>query len=213
MTRPIKLGVLLSGGGTTMQNILNRIEARQLDARVVVVGSSRPDAFGLERAKSAGVDAFVCATRDYHGDFKAQSDAINRQLLSYEVDLVILAGFMCYYHVPDALRYRVMNIHPALIPAFCGQGFYGRHVHDAVLAAAVKVTGCTVHFVDEHYDHGPIIIQRTCPVLDDDTPESLAARVFEEECIAYPTAIQRFAEGRLSICGRWVRVLEEPAKA
>ena len=211
MTRPIKLGVLLSGGGTTLQNILDRIEAGSLDASVAVVGGSRRDAFGLERARRAGVDTFVCATKDHRGDFKVQSDAINRELASREVDLVVLAGFMCYYHVPDALRHRVMNIHPALIPAFCGKGFYGHHVHEAVLAAGVKVTGCTVHFVDEHYDHGPIIIQRICPVLDNDTPEVLAARVFEQECIAYPTAIQLFAEGRLSVAGRWVRIAERPA--
>jgi phosphoribosylglycinamide formyltransferase 1 len=101
-----------------------------------------------------------------------------------------------------------MNIHPALIPAFCGKGYYGHHVHEAVLAAGVKITGCTVHFCDNQYDHGPIILQRPVPVVDDDTTDSLAARVFEQECQAYPEAIQLFAEGRLRIEGRRVRILK-----
>ena len=209
MTEPARLAVLLSGGGTTLQNILDRIEAGTLDARVAVVGSSRRNAFGLERARNAGVDTFVCATKDFKGDFKAQSDAINKELIDRDIDLVVLAGFMCLYHIPDCFHHRVMNIHPALIPAFCGKGLYGHFVHEAVVASGVKVTGCTVHFVDEHYDHGPIIVQRTCPVLDDDTPDTVAARVFQQECIAYPEAIQLFAEKRLSIVGQWVRIAEK----
>jgi folate-dependent phosphoribosylglycinamide formyltransferase PurN len=106
--------------------------------------------------------------------------------------------------VPDDFQGRVMNIHPALIPAFCGKGFYGHRVHEAVLADGAKVSGCTVHFVDNEYDHGPIILQRTVPVLDDDTPDSLAARVFVQECEAYPQAIKWFAEGRLRLEGRKV---------
>src|SRR5207253_7165627 len=112
--------------------------------------------------------------------------------------------------VPDDYLGRVMNIHPALIPAFCGKGFYGHRVHEAVLQAGVKVTGCTVHFADNEYDHGPIILQRTVPVLDDDTAETLAQRVFEQECEAYPEAIHLFAEGRLGLEGR--RVLTQRRK-
>ena len=114
--------------------------------------------------------------------------------------------------VPDDFLGRVMNIHPALIPAFCGKGYYGHHVHEAVLAYGVKVSGCTVHFADNEYDHGPIILQRAVPVLDDDTPDTLAARVFEQECEAYPEAIRLFAEGRLRIEGRRVKIMgERPA--
>jgi len=203
---PVRIAALLSGGGTTLQNLIDRIDDGRLDAEVVVVGSSRKSAFGLERAKKRGIDTFVCPSKDCAGDFAELSRRITENLGRYEFDVVVLAGFMCYYHVPEALRYRVMNIHPALIPSFCGTGMYGHFVHEAVLEAGVKISGCTVHFVDEHYDHGPIIIQRTCPVLDDDTPETLAARVFQEECEAYPEAIRLFGEGRLSVMGRWVRV-------
>ena len=206
MTAPVRVAALLSGGGTTLQNLIDRIGDGRLDAEVVVVGSSRKSAFGLERARKHGIDTFVCPSRDCAGDFAELSRRISENLDRYKFDVVVLAGFMCYYHVPEALRYRVMNIHPALIPSFCGEGMYGHFVHEAVLEAGVKVSGCTVHFVDEHYDHGPIIIQRTCPVVDDDTPETLAARVFQEECEAYPEAIRLFGEGRLSVMGRWVRV-------
>jgi phosphoribosylglycinamide formyltransferase-1 len=122
--------------------------------------------------------------------------------------LVCLAGFLQLISIPEDFQGRVMNIHPALIPAFCGKGFYGHHVHEAVLAYGVKITGCTVHFCDNQYDHGPIILQRAVPVLDDDTPDSLAARVFQQECEAYPEAIRLFAEGRLRIEGRRVRILK-----
>jgi folate-dependent phosphoribosylglycinamide formyltransferase PurN len=121
-------------------------------------------------------------------------------------DLVCLAGFLQLIHVPDDFLGRVMNIHPALIPAFCGKGYYGHHVHEAVLTYGAKVSGCTVHFADNEYDHGPIILQRTVQVLADDTPETLAARVFAQECEAYPEAIRLFAEGKLKIEGRRVRV-------
>src|SRR5439155_8230922 len=117
-------------------------------------------------------------------------------------DLVCMAGFLQLVRVPDDFRLRVLNIHPALIPAFSGKGFYGHRVHEAALEAGVKVSGCTVHFADNEYDHGPIILQRVVPVLDDDTPDALAARVFEQECEAYPEAIRLFAEGRLRVEGR-----------
>jgi folate-dependent phosphoribosylglycinamide formyltransferase PurN len=127
--------------------------------------------------------------------------------------LIALAGFMHKFCVAPHYRGRVINIHPSLIPAFCGQGYYGLRVHRAALAYGVKVSGCTVHFVDEEYDHGPIILQRVVPVLDDDTPEDLAQRVAVEERKAYPEAIQLFAEGRLQVQDRWVTVLgSKPAR-
>ena len=208
--RHLRLGVLLSGGGTTLENVLDHIAAGKLDAEVAVVGSSRSDAYGLERARNHGVPSFVVQSRKHRGDVEGLSTAVFDELSRYEIDLLILAGFMCLLHIPEKFERRVMNIHPALIPAFCGDGFYGHHVHEAVLASGVRVSGCTVHFADNVYDHGPIIIQKTVPVLDDDTPDTLRARVFETECEAYPEAIRLFGEGRLRIEGRRVRVLPEP---
>jgi phosphoribosylglycinamide formyltransferase 1 len=205
-TTPLRLAVLLSGGGTTLQNLLDRSAAGQLPAQVAVVISNRSDAFGLERAVRAGIPAFVVERRDC-----ASREEFSRRIFDLcrqaRADLVCLAGFLQLLVIPDDYLGRVLNIHPALIPAFCGKGFYGHYVHEAVLAYGAKVSGCTVHFADNVYDHGPIVLQRVVPVLDDDTPETLAARVFEQECEAYPQAIRLFAEGRLRVEGRRVRVL------
>jgi formyltetrahydrofolate-dependent phosphoribosylglycinamide formyltransferase len=203
--KPIRLAVLLSGGGTTLENLFARRDQGRLDATVAVVIGSRPDAFGLVRAQSRDVPTAVVERREFDST-AAFSEAINRELDRHEVDLVCLAGFMVLWEMPDRYLGRVMNIHPALIPAFCGRGFYGHFVHEAVVESGVKVTGCTVHFADREYDRGPIVVQRTAPVLDDDTPETVAARVFEQECEAYPEAIQLFAEGRLTLNGRRVIV-------
>ena len=208
--RHLKLAVLLSGGGTTLENIFEHIDAGTLDAEVVVVGSSRADAFGLVRGERHGVPTFVVPSRDYRGDTPGFSKALFAELGRYELDLLVLAGFMCLMRIPDGFEGRVMNIHPALIPAFCGKGYYGHHVHEGVLAYGAKVSGCTVHFADNVYDHGPIIVQKTVPVLEGDTPDSLQARVFEKECEAYPEAIRLFGEGRLRIEGRRCRVISEP---
>jgi phosphoribosylglycinamide formyltransferase-1 len=205
----IKLGVLLSGSGRTLDNFFEYIDAGDLPAEVAVVIGSRPDALGLEKARKRGV-ATHCVQRKEYADSESFGDAITRLLSQYGPDLVVLAGFMHFYRVPDKYLGKVMNIHPALIPAFCGHGYYGHHVHDAVLEYGSKVSGCTVHFADNIYDHGPIIIQRTAPVLDNDTAYTLAARVFEQECIAYPEAIRLFAEGRLELHDRRVRI--KPAR-
>jgi len=206
MAEPIQLAVLLSGSGRSLQNLIDCIEAGTLDARISVVISSRADAYGLERARNYDIPAMVVSSKK-HRDFKALSVAIAAELDKYPVDLLVMAGFMCLFRMPDKFIGRAMNIHPALIPAFCGKGYYGHHVHEAALAYGVKVSGCTVHFADNEYDHGPVILQRTAPVLDDDTPDMLAARIFEQELQAYPEAIQLFAEGRLKIDGRRVRIL------
>jgi formyltetrahydrofolate-dependent phosphoribosylglycinamide formyltransferase len=200
----LRLAVLLSGNGTTLQNLLDRSAARSLPAEVVLVVANRADAFGLQRAEQAGVPAYVVERRD-HGSREEFSHAIFDLCRRHRADLVCLAGFLQLLVVPDDFHGRVLNIHPALIPAFCGKGFYGHHVHEAVLAYGAKVSGCTVHFADNVFDHGPIVLQRVVPVLDDDTPETLAARVFEQECEAYPEAIRLFAEGRLRVEGRRVR--------
>jgi len=210
-TQPVRLGVLLSGSGRTLQNFLDRIAAGTLPAKVEVVIASKPGVKGLERAARAGIDHFTVHRKEYP-DSRAHSTAINEILARYEIDLICLAGYMHLYYFPEAFRGRIMNIHPALIPAFCGKGYYGHHVHEAVINSGAKVTGCTVHFVDEQYDHGPIIVQKTVPVLDDDTPDTVADRVFGQECEAFPEAIRLFAEGRLKIEGQRVRVLPPPGE-
>ncbi len=202
---PIRLAVLLSGGGTTLQNLLDRIADGRLAARVVQVVSNRADAYGLERARAAGVPAAV-VERKACGSREEFSARIFEQCRAAGAELVCLAGFLQLILVPDDFLGRVMNVHPALIPAFCGKGYYGRHVHEAVLAYGAKVSGCTVHFADNQYDHGPIILQRVVPVLDDDTADSLATRVHGQENEAYPEAIRLFTEGRLRIEGRRVLV-------
>ncbi len=203
---PIRLAVLLSKSGTSLQNLLDRSADGRLNAQVVAVVSNQANAFGLERARRAKISTFT-VDRKESGSVAEFSRRIFAHCREAQADLVCLAGFLQLIEVPDEFLGRVMNIHPALIPAFCGKGYYGHHVHEAVLEGGAKVTGCTVHFVDNQYDHGPIILQRTAEVRDDDTPDSLAGRVFAEECAAYPEAIRLFAEKRLKIEGRRVRVL------
>lgn len=203
---PVRLAVLVSAGGTTLQNLIDEIAAGRLDARIVQVVSNNAEAFALVRAERAGIPTAV-VSRKQAGSREEFSRRIFDLCRSAQADLVCMAGFLQLVTIPEDYQLRVMNIHPALIPAFCGKGFYGHHVHEAVLEAGVKITGCTVHFADNEYDHGPIILQRAVPVLDDDTPETLAQRVFAEEKIAYPEAIRLFAEKRLQVVGRRVRIL------
>ena len=201
----IRLGVLISGGGTTLQNFLDKIDADELDATVTVLISSSAKAYGLERARKHNIPTHVIR-RGKYPDPAAYGAAIAEALDRHEVDLVTMAGFLKLWTIPERYQGRVMNIHPALIPAFCGQNMYGHIVHEAVVASGVKVTGCTVHFADNEYDTGPIIVQRAVPVRFDDTPEDVAERVFEQECIAYPEAIRLYAAGELKIEGRRVKV-------
>jgi phosphoribosylglycinamide formyltransferase-1 len=206
MTRTLDLAVLLSGSGRTLENLQAAIEAGRLSARIAAVISSKPEAYGLTRARQHGLNAFAVSRRQYD-TLAAFNTAINEILGRYTIDLVVLAGFLSLYRPPPALTGKVMNIHPALLPAFGGKGLYGARVHRAVLDAGVKVSGCTVHFADEQYDHGPIILQQAVSVEDDDTVDTLAARVFAAECDLYPQAIQLFAENRLRLEGRRVRIL------
>ena len=200
------LAVFFSGSGSTLQNLVDRIRDGKLNAKIEWTLSSRKGVGGIEKSERAGIPCVVLPRKDYDSH-EAYSQAINRRLEENPVDLVVLAGFMFLYHFPESYRGRAMNIHPALIPSFCGKGMYGHHVHEAVLASGVKVTGATVHLVDEEYDHGPIILQETLPVLEDDTPDTLASRVQALERELYPKAIQLFAEGRLRAEGNRVRVL------
>jgi phosphoribosylglycinamide formyltransferase-1 len=202
----LPIAVLLSGGGTTLQNLLDRRADGALPVRVVQVVSNRESVVGLERARRAGLPAAAVPRREFPS-VEAFSERIFDLCRSAGAELVCLAGFLQLLRVPDDFAGRVLNIHPALLPSFGGKGMYGRHVHEAVLQYGAKVSGCTVHFCDNQYDHGPVVLQRTVPVLDDDTAETLAARVFAEECVAYPEAIRLFAAGRLRIEGRRVRTL------
>jgi len=202
---PLRLAVLLSGGGTTLQNLVDRIDRSELDAKIECVLSSRPNAFGLERAKKHDIPTISVPRKD-HSDPEQFSDAVWAELGKFDIELVVLAGFMSWLAVPPAFEHRIINVHGALIPAFCGKGMYGEHVHRAVLESGVKVTGVTVHFADAEYDHGPIILQAAVPVLDDDTVDTLAARIQAQERDLYPTAIQLIAEGRVNVDGQRVRI-------
>ena len=196
--KSIRLGVLISGGGTTLINILDYIKAGKLNAEVAVVISSRSKAAGVEKARTASLDVKVIRKKDYP-EIAEFSIRIEQELAEAKVDLVIQGGWLCLWKIPARYEDRVMNIHPALLPSFGGQGMWGHHVHEAVLKSGAKITGCTVHFCTNEYDKGPIIVQRCCEVKDDDSPQTLAARVFEQECIAYPQAIKLFADGKLIV--------------
>jgi len=201
----LRLGFLVSGGGTTVANVHARIEAGTLPAEIAVVIASRPGTKAIDRAASWGVPHAVVPRKEC-----ADSEEFGRRITAildeHEVGLVCLAGFLSLYPIPPQYRGKVLNIHPALIPAFCGKGYYGRRVHEAVVAAGVKVTGCTVHFADNEYDHGPIVLQRAVPVHFEDDAEAVAERVFEQECVAYPEAIRLFAEDRLEVVDGRVRI-------
>ena len=192
---PLRIGALISGGGRTLLNIADCIERGELNATIATVIASRRDIPGVERVRRRGFDVHIAADYAAQGEDAVQ-DKIWKWLDDARVDLVCLCGWLKWLRVDPRYTGRIMNIHPALLPDFGGLGMYGLNVHRAVLAAGRTVSGCTVHFVDEHYDNGPIIVQRTCPVLPGDTPETLANRVFMEECKAYPEAIRKFADIR-----------------
>lgn len=196
--KKVRLGILLSGGGRTMLNIREYIDAGKLNAEIVLVISSRSEVKGNDRARKIGLEPVIIRKKDYP-DIADFSGRIEDELNKAKVDLVVQAGWLCLWRIPKQYENRVMNIHPALLPAFGGKGMWGHHVHEAVLKAGCKVSGCTVHFCNNEYDAGPIIVQRTCAVQDDDDADTLAARVFRQECLAYPEAIQLFAEDRLKI--------------
>jgi phosphoribosylglycinamide formyltransferase 1 len=197
--------VLISGGGTTLKNLLDKIANGQLPAEILLVVSSNPQARGLRIAEAAGITSKVVDRKTFSTP-QAYSEAVFGACRAIGAQYVVMGGFLTHVLIPADFENRVLNIHPALIPAFCGKGFCGRRVHEAVLAYGTKVSGCTVHFVDNQYDHGPIILQRVVPVLDDDTPDTLAARVFEAECEAYPETLRKLAGGKVTVAGRNVKV-------
>ena len=187
----LRLGVLLSGGGRTFQNLQELCARGALPAVMSVVVSSKPDAFGVQRARRMGIETVIADRKRL--DDEAFDATITSALIAAQVDLVCMAGFTALWRVPPQFEGRVLNIHPALLPKFGGKGFYGDRVHRAVLAAGETESGCTVHVCDNQYDHGPIVLQRRVPVSPDDTVETLAQCVFEQELIAYPEAIRRYA--------------------
>ncbi len=185
-----RLAILISGSGTTLENLADYIAQGKLSADIACVISSRPDVYGLVRARKLGLPHEVIARRSFT-DTAAFSDAVFTAIGKHQVDLVIMAGFLSLLRIPPTFENRVLNIHPALLPKYGGRGMHGLKVHQAVIDAGETTSGCTVHYADNQYDHGPILLQRTCPVLPGDTSELLAQRVFEQECIAYPEAITR----------------------
>jgi phosphoribosylglycinamide formyltransferase 1 len=202
---PLPIAVLLSGTGRTLANLLDQIERGGLPIRVGCVIGSKPGIRGLAIAEAAGVPTHIIRRGNFV-DSETFSAAVWETIAPYDVRLVVLGGFLHKLLVPSGWEGRVLNIHPSLLPAFGGKGMYGRHVHEAVLAHGCKVTGCTVHICDDAYDAGPIVAQQCVPVLDDDTPETLGARVFAAECALYPTVIRAFAEGRIQQRGRRVTI-------
>lgn len=194
---PLRIAVLLSGSGTSLENLFEHID-RGLPAEVVCVVASKKSAFGLTRASNRGVPAIAVPRRD-HPDVASFNDALHAALAPFEADLICLLGFMSPFELRDRFVGRALNVHPALIPAFSGKGFYGHHVHEAVLKKGVKWTGATVHFVSEGYDEGPILLQGTVAVRGDDTPDSLAERVQALERELVPEAVRLIADGRVRI--------------
>lgn len=192
--RSARLCVLISGGGRTLLNLHARCQAGEVPARVVHVICSRPDAAGMARAREAGLEVSVVSRKGMTEE--AFQQALSGAVLATAPELVLMAGFLSLWRFPDAFWGRILNIHPSLLPAFGGPGMYGMRVHEAVLRSGAAESGCTVHFCDYRYDSGPIILQRRIPIEPHMTREALAARVFEEECIAYPEAVRRVLDGR-----------------
>lgn len=196
MNFALPIAVLISGGGTTLRNLIEKIEAGTLPAEIRLVISSSPTARGLEFARQASIPTLVVEKKKSATD-EEFSRAIFDPCRQAGAKYVVMGGFLKHVLIPSDFENRVLNIHPALLPAFGGKGMYGLKVHQAVIEQGAKTTGCTVHFVDNQYDHGPVILQRPVPVQDNDTAESLQARVFEAEREAYPEALRLLASERV----------------
>lgn len=201
----VKIGVLISGSGTNLQSIIDNIQNANIDAQISVVISNNKDAFGLTRAKEYNIKATTINEKDY-SSFELFNDAIIKELKNNQVELVVLAGYikMLSKNFIENYRNKIINIHPSLIPSFCGKGYYGLKVHQAAIDYGVKLSGATVHFVDEEADHGPIIMQKCVCVDSYDTPQTLQQKVLKIEHEILPLAIQFYCEGRINIDGRKV---------
>lgn len=189
MAQKAKLGFLLSGGGRTLDNLFQKIDAKEIPAEISLVISSHREAGGLKKAQSRSIPAFLV---DYKEVTEPEfSQRISQLLRDHQVDLVLMGGFIRHWKIPKEFENKVLNIHPALLPKYGGKGMYGHHVHEAVWKAKEKESGCTVHWVNHDYDRGPIVLQRRVALSSQDTPESIAEKVFAEECLAYPEAIRQ----------------------
>jgi len=205
----VKIGVLISGSGTNLQSLIDNIETGNIKGRIAVVISNRKDAYGLERARQKNIDALYIRQKDYES-FEIFNDAIIDELKRHNVELVVLAGYLKILTSKfiDEYRNRIINIHPSLIPAFCGKGYYGIKVHEEVIKYGVKLSGATVHFVDEEADTGPIIIQEAVEVSYEDTAETLQQKVLQIEHKILPLAVKYYCEGKIQISGRKVKIKE-----
>jgi phosphoribosylglycinamide formyltransferase-1 len=205
---------MVSGGGTNLQSIIDNIENGYINAKISVVLSSRKDAFALTRAKRHGIKSEVCSPKKYSSELDYSKKLINI-LDKYEPDLIVLAGFMSVLSDEFIEKYenKIMNTHPSLLPAFGGKGFYGHHVHKAVLNYGVKVSGATIMFVTKEIDKGPIILQKAVKVSEDETIDSLQEKVLKIEHQLYPKAIKLYSEGKLKVEGRVVRITGQKGEA
>lgn len=207
-----RIAVLVSGGGTNLQALIDAQRRGEIKGgRIRAVISSSSDAFALQRAEQAGIPGYVVCRKDYPSN-RDMTRALTQLLRELQIDLVVLAGFLYVLteELVDAYPNAIINVHPALIPSFCGEGAYGLHVHEQALAYGVKLSGATVHFVNEACDGGPIILQKAVPVEDDDTPQTLQRRIMEQaEWQLLPQAVSLFCQGRLQVEGRRVRILPE----
>ena len=195
---PLRCAILISGSGRTLENLARGIRAKRLRLEIAGVLSSRRDAYGLVRAKRLGLPSKIVRPKDFRNRrafWKTTAEALD----AWAPDFVVMAGYLCYWRIPKRYAGRVVNIHPSLLPAFGGKGCYGHLVHEQVIAAGVKVSGCTVHAVDDVYDHGKILGQVRVKVLRRDTPDSLARRVFRAETALYPKVLERIACGRIRL--------------
>ena len=210
----LNIAVLVSGGGTNLQALIDAEKVGKIkNGRISLVVASRPGVYALERAANAGIEGVVLARKEF-ADVDAYSEALENLLKEKKTDLIVLAGFMTITNekFTKAFENRIINVHPALIPSFCGKGFYGLHVHEAALARGVKLSGATVHFVNEVCDGGPIILQKAVPVEQGDTPESLQLRIMQQaEWQLLPEAVSLICEGRLQVNGAVVTILPENA--
>lgn len=206
----VKIAVLVSGGGTNLQALIDAQNRGEIPGgEITTVIASKPGVYALERAKAAGIPSYVVARKDYPSA-QAMTVALVEQLRALDIGLVVLAGFMTIITEEMVRAYpnAILNIHPALIPSFCGQGYYGLHVHEKALEYGVKVSGATVHFVSEECDAGPIVLQKAVPVEEGDTPEMLQRRIMEQaEWVILSQAVALFCQGRLQVEGRRVHIL------
>ena len=211
MAKKVRLAVFISGTGRTLKNFIDRIRSEQLSAEIVVVVSSVGNVVGLQYAEEESIPIEI-VERCQYGSLNEFSEANFSICRAARADYVVLAGYLRRLDIPNDFENRVLNIHPSLIPSFCGKGYYGNIVHSKALEYGVKVSGCTVHFVDQDYDAGPIIMQKAVEVYEGDTPDTLNDRIFAAECQAYPEVVELLAQGRVSVKGRIVKIAPQKDK-